>query len=495
MESSGWASLRRLKGTGSWALVGQAGTAVFSLATIPFLVRYLGTAQFGVYSLINASIACLTFTDLGMGVASTRFAAIEHARNNARGEADVIWCAMLLSGAPTTMVVITVAMNGAWILARLMPAMPASLRHSTATALGIAAAIFAIRTLTNVVNTPQLVRGRLDINSLINVTIGAITMGVTIVILLDRGRLPVVFLGMCCVVLTGFVAHFVASASLLPALARPRLSMERIRALAGFGMPMFVTYVTSIAFGQIEKIVLARVVSPTALAYYSVAFTVGSVFSLAAAAYSLILVPAFASVGTADDGESVAGLFRWVLRLTVIVAAPAMTIMIALGRPFLSLWAGSAFGAASYWPLCIVTVASAINLAANVPFYFLIAGGFTKRIAAFHLIELPIYLVSVVYGVRWWGAVGAAAAWAVRIVIDALLVFGSCLQQVGTDHRRKRLLLWSLLLLPPILLAVTGYGLVAIAAALTIAVPGFLWRAYHVELDGQRTAVARAPGP
>src|SRR5262252_5549170 len=70
-----------------WTLSGQGVTILASLIATPFVIRLLGTELFGVLSLINVLIGYISFADLGMTTASTRFAGQAFARNDERGEA------------------------------------------------------------------------------------------------------------------------------------------------------------------------------------------------------------------------------------------------------------------------------------------------------------------------------------------------------------------------------------------------------------------------
>jgi len=43
--------------------------------------------------------------------------------------------------------------------------------------------------------------------------------------------------------------------------------------------------------------------------------------------------------------------------------------------------------------------------------------------AKFHLLELPFYLITLSLALRWYGIVGAAVAWTLRVTLDASLLF------------------------------------------------------------------------
>src|SRR5574341_1397091 len=57
---------------GLWSLGGQGMTILASVIATPFIIRLLGSESYGVLSLINIVMGYLTFSDVGMGQASTR---------------------------------------------------------------------------------------------------------------------------------------------------------------------------------------------------------------------------------------------------------------------------------------------------------------------------------------------------------------------------------------------------------------------------------------
>jgi O-antigen/teichoic acid export membrane protein len=65
-----------------------------------------------------------------------------------------------------------------------------------------------------------------------------------------------------------------------------------------------------------------------------------------------------------------------------------------------------------------------LNSLAHIAFGFIQGVGRPDLTAKLHLIELPVYLVLVWYLIGAYGIEGAAIAWALRIGIDAIFLFG-----------------------------------------------------------------------
>ena len=65
-----------------------------------------------------------------------------------------------------------------------------------------------------------------------------------------------------------------------------------------------------------------------------------------------------------------------------------------------------------------------INSLGQVPFAMLQGAGRPDLTARLHLIEMPCYLLMLWLLIRSFGIDGAAAAWTVRVTVDALILFG-----------------------------------------------------------------------
>src|SRR3954447_21874358 len=92
-------------------LIGQGVTMLATLIATPFVIRLLGPASYGVLALVHVLIGYLSFADLGMGVASTRFGAVAYGRADAEGEAAAIWSALLLAIVPASAIALALALG------------------------------------------------------------------------------------------------------------------------------------------------------------------------------------------------------------------------------------------------------------------------------------------------------------------------------------------------------------------------------------------------
>ena len=139
-----------------------------TLIATPFVIRLLGPEQYGILALVNVMIGYLSFADLGMGWASTRFASEAHAQGDDQREAATVWTALFLAAGPALLVALTLALGARPIVESLLR-LPVYLQETGVLALRFAALGFLGQAFALIMNTPEVVRLRMDLLGLINV--------------------------------------------------------------------------------------------------------------------------------------------------------------------------------------------------------------------------------------------------------------------------------------------------------------------------------------
>ena len=89
----------------------------------------------------------------------------------------------------------------------------------------------------------------------------------------------------------------------------------------------------------------------------------------------------------------------------------------------ITLWLGAEFADNSSFVLQWLAVGVFINSIAQIPFALVQGAGRPDLTAKMHLIELPFYVLTLWWLLGVYGIKGAAIAWVVRTIIDALILF------------------------------------------------------------------------
>jgi len=480
----------------AWSVGGQGVTLLASLVATPFVIRLLGPEGYGVLALINVLIGYLAFTDLGMGTASTRFGADAHARDDdGDGEAAVIWTSLWLAAVPSFLGAVALALLARPLSEHVLH-LPANLIEQAVIALRLTAIGFIARTLAGVLNTPQLVRLRMDLFILINTgTTAAQICIVPIVLFLGGGLIGAVATVTCANVLA-LLLNALASWRLLPSLARPQLNSVLLRPLLKFGSALIVSSLVGMALISSERLWLTRFVSITALARYSVAYTLASLLVVLPAAINQSLIPAFSRLqarDTTDDLTALGQLYWRAQRGTLLWLAPAVVVVVVAAKPFITFWAGPDY-ASAVTPFYILVLGLIFNVMAFVPLSLLTALGRTNLIARYHTMELLPYLIGAAVLTYMYGPAGAATAWSLRVFADALLLFRAAKRSTGFAFAPTRLRPWryvlviAVLAFPVLIFSLLDNNLAVKAGALLIGLVAYAGLVWRKELSAEEKA-------
>lgn len=408
-----------------YVLGGQAVAALVSFCATPAIVRSLGPAGYGILAFVNVMLAYLAWADLGMSVSSTRLAAQVHREDQGGEEAKVIWTALAIALIGTVPASLAVFGASGWISRSVLHLSGAAAGH-TAFALRVACIALLARSAVTVLNTPQLVRMRFDLNSAVTAGGSVLqTLMILVAALLTREAEWAVVAIVIAASISAIV-NYLMSRRLLPQLGHFAFDSAIAGRLWRFGRSLLISAIAAAFLSSADKLLLPRFASVEELGHYSIAFTFAMLFTLFPSSLSQALLPAFSRLareeGATDDLRS---MYVRAARLNLLCAIPALVTMLAFSPFVLRLWVGD-LAVSSIVPLNILLIGVFFNVLAVVPQTALLAVGESAYIARLHAAEVLPYVVGVAVLVSRGGAAGAAAAWAVRVTIDsAFLFFGA----------------------------------------------------------------------
>lgn len=453
-----------------WTLAGQVLPLFASLITTPLIIRMLGSEGYGVLILIALIPTYFSFAEFGMGIASTRFASEAYARGDLDEEARAIRTAALIALIFSSVVAIPIAIFAEPIIRQF--SVPAELFGQAVTGLRISAATFVTSIVIGVVNTAQLTRLRMDLNAAINgVSKVVSSLGTVVVLYLGFGVVGAA-VWFFVIGLLNIAAHILVSGSLLKQFLDISIDRRLVKPLLRFGSGLAFSAVAAVLLINLEKLLVGRLISVESLAFYAIAFTAANLATTASWGIVQSLVPAFSQLLAPEKRQQFNDLFVRSLKLSIIVVLPALMIMFVAAKPFFTLWAGPDFGRESPGPFYVLLVGLLFSIVSFVPYGAIVAVGRTDLIAKIHWTELLPYVVIAALLINYFGIVGAAAAWSLRVTVDAVvfLLFSRRVAntRAGLGRALPATAFGLAVLAPPVLIA-AYYG--STSPALLAAVP------------------------
>lgn len=210
-----------------------------------------------------------------------------------------------------------------------------------------------------------------------------------------------------------------------------------VRAQAGqllrFGSWVTVTSFVGPMMVILDRLIIGALTGARAVTYYTVPFQLGERSTTISKALTSALFPRLAAATLWEEQR----LAYEGLRALVMVMTPLVAAGILLMEPILSRWIAAAFAQQSARVGQVILLGFWANSFAIIPYVQLQARGRPDLVAKCHLGEVLPYLGLLYLGLHFFGLVGAAVAFSIRVIVDFALLAGFA----GLLQRSLRLLL------------------------------------------------------
>lgn len=409
--------------SGIWTVTGQVAGLLVALVATPFTIRLLGEARYGLWSLLQTGLIWVGLADLGMTTASTRFAGEAHERDDAAGESVATWTGTAISVVATCVVAGVAVILARPIVADVMNA-PRGLIAPGTIALRVLAIGVVITAATGNLSTPLTVRLRWRTYTWITQG-GAILQVILIPVVLVTVGGGVISAASVATVTLGLAlaAILIVAGRLQPAIRRPRVSRATARRMFAFSLPLTLAGTAELPLTTADRILLGYYRSTVVVAYYAVAMRLATLASMIPAAASQPLFPAVIRLRASGQEAASRRLYGQILTASFLLFTPLLLLVALIARPFLTLWAGPAYGIHSALPCYLLLFGVWISSLGWLAQTYLVAADFGPTIARIRVYEIVPYIVGAALLTAHLGLIGAAVAWSARTAIDAIAYF------------------------------------------------------------------------
>lgn len=484
-------------------LLGQAVPLLVGIATIPFIIHGLGTERFGLLALAWVVAGYFTVFDLGLGRTVTKYAAEALGRGGREKVPGILWTAVAAQAVTGLAGALALAGATPFLVERVLSIPPALAGEARATFYLLAPSVpivFVSASLSGVLEAAQ----RFDLVNAVRAPSSALTFLLPVAGLALGLDLP----GIVAMIVLGRLAALgtlvLLGFRVFPGLREFSCHRSLLPRLLAFGGWVTLSSVVSPVLVYLDRLLVASLLSVAALAYYAAPYEMATRLWIVPVSLVMAIFPAFSALEGRGDRQYLAALFTRSVKYVLLALGPVALGLALFAEAILRAWLGEEFAAQGAPVLQILALGVLVNSLAQIPYALLHGAGRPDLPAKFHLAQLPFYA-----GVAWvlighFGIAGAAAAWTVRVAVDALLLFlaaGKVFALSGRLLAANGVTLTGLVLF---LLAGAAYGLSSLmdthplavrSGAFAALLGAFAWVSWKTLLDASdRAAVAAAAG-
>ncbi len=399
-------------------LAGLLIPTVVSLVTVPLYLRWIGEVRYGVLLLAFTLLGYFGAFDLGLGRAvAQRVARQENSEERNR----TFWTAFFLSAGMGVLGGIILYFLGHWLFADIFQ-IPAMLRGEAQKAIPWLAAIVPLIALISVLaGTLEARQAFLSLNASQIIGVIGLQTFPLLSVALGHGSIAALIAAALAGRLVGVLVMFWLTARRLPFVGWPALHRAEIGPLLRFGGWVSVSGAVIPLLTIIDRLIIGARLGAAAVTAYTVPFNLTQRLTYLPYALNTTLFPRFSQA----QGEDAKGLLRQAVTALTAIQTPFIVLAILLIHPFLSFWIGADL-AAKMAPVAIILLLGIWINGPSYPCYaFLQAIGRPDIMTKFYLMQLIPFLIALWLLIDWLGIYGAAVAWSIRMLADAIAWFSA----------------------------------------------------------------------
>jgi O-antigen/teichoic acid export membrane protein len=351
-------------------------TPVVIIITTPMLLKNLGSANYGIWVLINSLINILGISNFGLGNAFIKIGSEYESSEN-----DSMFN-QLFSVAFTLSIIFSLAINALTLLfdTFLFPVFfGTSGVHSILPVIHLIGGVVGLRIINSVISGSYMAKQRYDINSKVNIVYNVLTsiLFTGLALIYKDIKLLVIFLFISTVLLL-FINAFIAKKVNSNLLFGLRLNRSIFMEIFKYGIYSWLQMIISALNNQADKLIIGSLLGPSVLGYYAVCMQLVIKIHEIPAAASAFLFAKFSSLYESKQTAQIRKVYSIAFMCKSIFIIIASLVAYVFAHSILTLWISLEFASLHTDLFRLLVLSVAIGAFAIIPNYYLNGTGFIK---------------------------------------------------------------------------------------------------------------------
>jgi O-antigen/teichoic acid export membrane protein len=355
---------------------------------MPFTMRHLGQAEYGLWMLVASMTAYFQLFDLGYGNGLVRAITAADASDDTDGVNTVLSTFVVVYSAIGVVVLAVTAL----LIVTAVPRFPTLSPEQVVTAqyiLGILGIRIAIGFPMSVFGAVTTARQRFSLTSSIAIVV-VVLQGLATYLVLTSGYGVVTLVAATAGInIASYAAYALAARRTFPGMriAPSRFSTGHVREVSAFSLYLFVISIAIQVGTHVDNLIVGAYLGTAAVAVYTVAMRLSEYHRQLCGQFSGFLFPLIVRYHADKDGTALRATLLEGTRVGLGLATLVALGMIVLGRELVQLWMGPGFEAVVI-PLYILAGAGIVMVAQGPTGNILLGTGHHRLVAAASIAEI-----------------------------------------------------------------------------------------------------------
>jgi O-antigen/teichoic acid export membrane protein len=394
--------------------LGRGWGALLSIAFTPLYIKFLGMEAYGLIGVFITLQALLGILDMGLGTAANREMAVLSAtkgnlpqiRNFVRTLEWIYWGVAIC-------IAIAVGLS-AYPIAHIWIKPQTLQPHEITSAIILMGVVLAVQWPTGLYGGALMgLQQQTSLNVLTALFSTIRSVGAVLVLWKVSSSVTSFFVwNAFVIIIQTLVIAWYLWRQIRQAGHKPLFEKKMLYETRKFAVEMSGITLMAVAFTQLDKVVLSRVLTLQSFGYYYAAsVAAGSLYILIGPIFSAIF-PKFSQLVSQKEREQIRSLYDQASQLMAVTILPLMMVLVFFSYDLLLIWTHSKLTAESgVVVLGMLAVGNALNGLMNVPYALQLATGDAKPILKINACLIAISTPTVILLANRWGGMGAAIAW------------------------------------------------------------------------------------
>ncbi|UOG92849.1 MAG: oligosaccharide flippase family protein [Candidatus Thiothrix sulfatifontis] len=379
-----------------------------SLATIPLMIKHMGTDVYGLYVICISLIGFMNFVDLGVGQAIVKYVSqYEVTGENIKIKPilDIALLMYLVLGIAIAVAVVVFALPlGNLIYNEDVKA------ELAAKAFSVTAVAFLLSYINQFFLNLFKAYHRFDVPAVIqnSANIAGIVMA-TGMVLLGYDLIAILW-GYVIIQVIALISGYTLGRQVLPAGVKLGLSFDRhiFAEMIGFSAYTFVSNFLGGVVSRLDKFIIGSILGTEAVTYYQIPHTIAQMANGIIQVLSQITFPRFSELASLNDQVGRLALYRRAMWLVFLFSMAISVALISSGGAFLELWISPEFALRSTLTLQIIALYFFFQSNTVVAYWVLQGSGNAKVTAISSFLGTAAYVAGLYVLTPRYGYNGAA---------------------------------------------------------------------------------------
>ena len=407
----------------AYNLLGYGLPLAVALVLIPPLIKGLGEERFGILSLCWVIIGYFSFLDFGIGRSLTKIIAEKIGLNQTEEIPNLFWTSLFLMLMISVSITLLLLLTTKYLTYEVFNISENLLEETLYSFYIIALTIPIVATTAGLRGFLEAYQKFAMIN-ILRIVLGVLTFLAPLLCMIFTTNLLWILLVLSFIRLIIWILYLFRCFRVNSKIRENKFKIDKnlLRPILSLSGWMTISNVIGPMIIYLDRFFIGIILSAVAITYYTTPYEIVTKLLLVPGALTGVLFPAF-STSYLNNPEITKKLFTRGVKFIFIFLYPIILILITFSYEGMYFWLGTTFAERSTFVLQMLAIGVLLNSLAYIPFTYLQGIGKPKIPALVNLIELPFYCLAMWMAISNWGIEGAAVIWAMRILIDTLILF------------------------------------------------------------------------